>query len=73
MQQSSPPDRGSGGRALPLAAWFRSWLVHMFGENLNPGMGVRFVDLKPEQRERLVATIHTIAYLRQDPSSVGEN
>lgn len=47
--------------------------VHMFGENLNPGMGVKFVDLRPEQRERLVATIRTIAYLREDPSSVGEN
>jgi type IV pilus assembly protein PilZ len=29
----------------------------------NPGMGVRFVDLTLEQRERLVEAIHTIAYV----------
>lgn len=30
----------------------------------NPGMGVQFVDLKPEDRERLVELVHTIAYVR---------
>jgi type IV pilus assembly protein PilZ len=43
--------------------------VRTFGENLNPGMGVMFVNLTPEDRERLVAVIHTIAYLRSDPTS----
>ena len=33
------------------------------GENLNPGMGVRFVELEPETRERLVELVRTIAYL----------
>ena len=33
------------------------------GENLNPGMGVRFVDLTPERRERVVALVRTVAYL----------
>jgi type IV pilus assembly protein PilZ len=33
------------------------------GENLNPGMGVRFVDLEPDMRERLVEMVRTIAYL----------
>ena len=33
------------------------------GENLNPGMGVRFVDLEAPMRERLVALVRTIAYL----------
>ena len=33
------------------------------GENLNPGMGVRFVDLALEMRERLVELVRTIAYL----------
>ncbi len=47
--------------------------VHTFGENLNPGMGVKFVSLTPDQRERLVATIHTIAYLRNDPAQLGQN
>jgi type IV pilus assembly protein PilZ len=41
--------------------------VNAFGENINPGMGVMFVDLKPDERERLVRVIRTIAYLRSDP------
>jgi type IV pilus assembly protein PilZ len=32
-------------------------------DNINPGFGVRFVDLTPEMRERLVALVHAIAYL----------
>ena len=47
--------------------------VHAFGENLNPGMGVKFLSLSPEQRERLVATIYTIAYLRNDPTGLNQN
>ncbi len=30
----------------------------------NPGMGMRFLDLHPDERERLVEVIRTIAYLR---------
>ncbi|MBX3186868.1 MAG: TIGR02266 family protein [Labilithrix sp.] len=37
------------------------------GDNPNPGMGIRFVDLRPEERERLVEVIRTIAYLRDLP------
>jgi type IV pilus assembly protein PilZ len=37
------------------------------GDNPNPGMGIKFVNLKLEQRERLVEVIRTIAYLR-DPN-----
>jgi type IV pilus assembly protein PilZ len=37
------------------------------GDNPNPGMGIRFINLKPEERERLVEVIRTIAYLR-DPN-----
>jgi type IV pilus assembly protein PilZ len=37
------------------------------GDNPNPGMGIRFVDLQPEERERLVEVIRTIAYLRELP------
>jgi type IV pilus assembly protein PilZ len=33
-------------------------------DNPNPGMGVRFVEITPADRERLVETIRTIAYLR---------
>ena len=34
------------------------------GDNPNPGMGVRFVNLAIEDRERLVEVIRTIAYVR---------
>jgi Tfp pilus assembly protein PilZ len=30
----------------------------------NEGMGIQFANLSPEDRERLVEVIHTIAYLR---------
>lgn len=39
--------------------------LKVLAENLNPGMGVRFVDLTPEDRERIVETIHTICYVRE--------
>jgi type IV pilus assembly protein PilZ len=35
------------------------------GDNPNPGMGVRFMNLLPEDRERLVEVIRTIAYVRE--------
>lgn len=34
----------------------------------NPGMGIRFLELTGDDRERLVDVIHTIAYVR-DPSN----
>jgi type IV pilus assembly protein PilZ len=39
---------------------------HEVGRNLNPGMGIRFLDLHPDDRERLVESIRTIAYVRGD-------
>jgi uncharacterized protein (TIGR02266 family) len=39
--------------------------VRPLGENLNPGMGIRFQSLKPEERERIVEAVRTIAYVRQ--------
>lgn len=36
-------------------------------DNPNPGMGVRFTSLTLPDRERIVETIHTIAYLREEP------
>jgi type IV pilus assembly protein PilZ len=44
-------------------AWINA--VRPDGDNLNPGMGVRFVNLRPEDRERLVEVIRTIAYVRE--------
>lgn len=40
-------------------------------ENLNPGMGIQFVDLDPEQRDRLKRLVRTFAYL-SDPSEDDE-
>lgn len=39
--------------------------VRADGDNPNPGMGVRFVNLRPEERERLVEVVRTIAYVRE--------
>lgn len=47
--------------------------LQVFGDNLNPGMGVKFVSLTRAERERLVAAIRTIAYLRGDPEELGRN
>lgn len=33
------------------------------GENLNPGMGIRFSDMDPERRERLLKLVRRIAYI----------
>ena len=39
--------------------------VRPLAENLNPGMGIRFVSLTADDRERLVEAIRTIAYVRE--------
>ena len=36
------------------------------GTDLNPGMGIQFVELQPEERERLVQIVKTVAYLAHD-------
>ena len=41
--------------------------VRALGDNLNPGMGIRFLDLSPDDRERLVEIVRTIAYVRDFP------
>jgi type IV pilus assembly protein PilZ len=46
-------------------AWVN--LVREDGDNPNPGMGIRFVNLQSDERERLVEVIRTIAYLREVP------
>lgn len=38
--------------------------VKLLAENINPGMGVRFIDLARGDRERIVESIRTIAYVR---------
>lgn len=45
-----------------LVQWINA--VRPDGDNPNPGMGVRFVDLSGADRERLIEVIKTIAYVR---------
>ena len=46
-----------------VVAWVNR--VRPDGDNPNPGMGVRFVGLGLDDRERLVEVIRTIAYVRE--------
>ena len=39
--------------------------VRPLGENLNPGMGIRFQSLDLADREKIVEAVRTIAYVRQ--------
>jgi len=60
----SPP----GSEAFTLdgcVAWVNN--LRADGDNPNPGMGIRFTNLKLPERERLVEVIRTIAYLRDLP------
>lgn len=45
------------------------WINAMrpMNDNPNPGMGICFIDLTAADRERIVETIRTIAYLRDSP------
>ena len=36
------------------------------GDNLNPGMGVKFMELSPDKREQVVSLVRTVAYLHDD-------
>lgn len=40
--------------------------IRMLADNPNPGMGIHFVDLSAENRERLIRTVRTIAYVRDN-------
>lgn len=56
-----------GEPALDLAgvvAWINP--LRADRDNPNPGMGVRFTALTPDQRERVVALVKTVAYLQDD-------
>ncbi len=44
-------------------AWINP--VRPDGDNPNPGMGIRFMNLRPDDRERLVEVVRTIAYVRE--------
>ncbi len=40
--------------------------IRMLSDNPNPGMGIRFVDLSSENRERIISSVRTIAYVRDN-------
>ena len=40
--------------------------IRILSDNPNPGMGIRFVELSPENRERIIAQVRTIAYVRDN-------
>ena len=66
MQLCFTPRDGSGSFVmLGEVQWINR--LRTFGENPNPGMGILFIDLTPEERERVVAVIRTIIYLRGEP------
>jgi len=61
LMRFAPP--GMGAFALQgQVQWVNPMLA--LGDNPNPGMGVQFIDLAREDRERLVEAIRVIAYVR---------
>ena len=60
--QFAPPGYESF-RLRGVVAWLNR--VREDGDNPNPGMGIRFVGLTLDDRERLVEIIRTIAYVRE--------
>jgi type IV pilus assembly protein PilZ len=59
----APPNAGSPFVLQGIVQWINP--VKPLGENLNPGMGIHFESLKPDERERLVEVVRTIAYVRE--------
>jgi type IV pilus assembly protein PilZ len=66
MLRFSPPSAGAPFDLKGAVQWINP--VRPLSENRNPGMGILFVDITAEDRERLVETVRTIAYVR-DPSN----
>lgn len=61
------PEDGTSLELSGMVVWVNP--VRPIGENINPGMGVRFDDLTPESRERLVELVRTIAYLQEEAAN----
>jgi len=61
------PPRWSAGEPLVVRGRVQ-WVnpVRPGGDNPNPGMGIRFIDLDLPTRELLVEAVRSIAYLRED-------
>jgi type IV pilus assembly protein PilZ len=56
------PDGQNAIELLGEVTWINPY--RPFGDNLNPGMGVRFRELEADMRERIVELVRTVAYLR---------
>jgi type IV pilus assembly protein PilZ len=61
----SPPGVQGGFECEGVVIWINPYRPGD-RENLNPGMGIQFVDLTAGQRERLTDLIKTFAYLDDD-------
>jgi type IV pilus assembly protein PilZ len=59
----APPNAADTFVMFGVVQWINP--VRLLAENRNPGMGIRFVDLTLDNRERLVDAIRTIAYVRE--------
>jgi len=66
MLRFSPPGADAPFDLQGTVQWVNP--VRVLSDNRNPGMGILFVDITPEERERLVSMVRTIAYVR-DPSN----
>jgi type IV pilus assembly protein PilZ len=64
---SPPPTNGTAHEPFKLAGQV-TWInkVRANGDNPNPGMGIRFINLTLDDRERLVEVIRAICYLRAE-------
>jgi type IV pilus assembly protein PilZ len=58
----TPPGSDAGFMLAGVVQWINP--IRLLSENRNPGMGIRFVDITADDRERLVDAIRTIAYVR---------
>ena len=66
MLRFSPPGANAPFDLKGAVQWINP--VRALSDNRNPGMGILFVDITPDDRERLVEAVRTIAYVR-DPSN----
>lgn len=57
-----PPGADQAFVVRGIVQWVNA--INPLRENLNPGMGVQFVDLTAAERELLVELVRTIAYVR---------
>lgn len=59
----APPECRTPFTLAGVVQWINP--VKALSESRNPGMGIIFVDLTADDRERLVESIRTIAYVRE--------